>query len=443
MTQAENRATGMADIGAEMFDLVRDLYPICRSITGEGVRATLKRVRDWIPLEVMEVPTGTAVFDWTVPREWNIRDAYIADMDGNRVVDFRESNLHVLNYSVPVDSVIDRATLEDHLFSLPDQPELVPYRTSYYNENWGFCVSHTQRQAMTDDQYRVVIDSTLEDGSLTYGEVCYPGRVDDEVIFYTHVCHPSLCNDNLTGIAVTAALGRWLASLGERRYSYRLVFGPGTIGSITWLSQNRDRLCRSRHGLILGLLGDPAPHTYKRSRNGDAEIDRVAEYVLKERSGESRVRDFSPYGYDERQFGSPGINLPVGRLTRSVNGEYPEYHTSGDNLGLVSAGRLAESLEVVQEIVRVLEANVRYVNRAPYGEPQLGRRGLYRKTGGTELEGRESAMLWLLNQADGGNSLLDIADRSGVPFATLVAVAEELLAADLLAPADNKDEEGR
>jgi aminopeptidase-like protein len=418
--------------GEAMMELVRRLYPICRSITGDGVRETLRALQDWLPLSVTEVPSGTPVFDWTVPREWNIRDAWIADSRGSRVVDFRESNLHVVNYSVPFEGTVSRETLEEHLYSLPDQPDLIPYRTSYYTENWGFCVSERQRQSLRDELYYVRIDASLEEGSLTYGEALFPGTEPGEVVFYTHTCHPSLCNDNLTGIAVMAALGKWLAEKESRRYSYRLLFGPGTIGSIAWLSRNRDGLGRIRHGLVLGLLGNDAPHTYKRTRHGTAAIDRIVEYVLESRPTDHRIVDFSPYGYDERQFGSPGIALPFGRLTRSVNAGYPEYHTSADDLGLVAPERLQESLEVVREIVETLEMDATYVNLAPFGEPQLGRRGLYRKTGGTDIPERESAMLWLLNQSDGRHSLLDIALRSGLGIHVLAATAGELESAGLL-----------
>lgn len=423
-----------------MMELVRELYPICRSLTGDGVRQTLAAVQGWVPLTVREVPTGTRVFDWTVPKEWNIRDAYIADLDGRRIIDFRRCNLHVLNYSVPIKARIRREELLDHIFSLPEQPQLIPYRTSYYTENWGFCITEDQKRSLTADEYDVCIDSSLEHGSLTYGECVLPGNSEEEILFYTHVCHPSLCNDNLSGIAVAAALGRWLAGRSDRRYTYRLIFGPGTIGSITWLSENQDRLRRIRHGLVLGLLGDSAGHTYKRTRSGTERIDQVVEYVLENRGKPYRIVDFSPYGYDERQFGSPGIRLPVGRLTRSENGGYPEYHTSGDDLDLVTEGQLGDSLAALEEIVEVLEADFHYVNTAPYGEPQLGRRGLYRPTGGTAIEDRESAMLWLLNQSDGDHSVLDIALRSNIRVESLAAVAAELERAGLLRKTEVKRE---
>jgi len=419
-----------ADAREAMHELVRRLFPICRSITGDGVRETLRIIGEQIPLTVHEVPSGAKAFDWTVPKEWNIRDAYIKDSRGNRVVDFRANNLHVVSYSLPVHETMRLGELQPHLYSLPEQPELIPYRTSYYDEGWGFCVSHRQRERLPDGDYEVFIDSTLTDGSLSYGECLLPGASDDEVLIYTHTCHPSLANDNLTGIAVCTFLARLLEPI-ERRYAYRFVFAPGTIGSLVWLSRNQHRLSRIRHGLVAVLLGDSGHLRYKQSRNGDAEIDRAVQHALK-RSPEYQIDAFSPYGYDERQFGSPGINLPVGRLSRSADGGYPEYHTSADNLALVRPDSLSRSLSVCADIVEVLENNTRYVNTSPFGEPQLGRRGLYRKTGGGRLQDREMAMLWTLNLSDGAHSLLDIAERAGLDFRVIRQTAEELRDAGLL-----------
>lgn len=416
----------------KLLSLVEALYPICRSITGDGVRRTFEVLGDWLPLEVTEVPTGTQAFDWTVPDEWNVHEAWIEDPAGRRIVDFRDSNLHVLNYSLSVDAVVDRATLDEHLHSLPEHPDWIPYRTSYYAEQWGFCVSHRLRESLTEGRYRVRIDAERKPGSLTYAECLIPGELETEILLYTHTCHPSLCNDNLSGIAVAAAVGALMLSTERPRYSIRQVFGPGTIGSIVWLSRNNERLSEIAHGLVIGLLGDNAPFTWKRSRRDDAEVDRVAAYVLGQRSAKNCIIDFSPYGYDERQFGSPGIDLPVGRLTRSVNGGYPEYHSSADNLELVTEERLVESVEVVTEILQTLDKNQYFVNQQPYGEPQLGKRGLYRTTGGSDIPDRESAMLWLLNQCDGRNSLLDIAEKSGIRFESLAATAAELNEAGLL-----------
>ncbi len=415
-----------------LMPFVESLYPICRSITGDGVRQTLRQVTRYLPLDIVEVPTGTPAFDWIVPNEWNIRDAWIADSNGTRIVDFHASNLHVLNYSEAVDMEVDRDTLDQHLYSLPEYPDWIPYRTTYYASKWGFCLQHRLRQSLTGNRFHVRIDADLAPGHLTYGEILIPGGDEHEVLIYTHVCHPSLCNDNLSGIAVATAIGQRLLAMNHRRYSYRIVFAPGTIGSIVWLSRNPAAAKRIAHGLIVGLLGDKAAPTYKRTRHGDHEIDRVAEHVLTTRFPECRITEFSPYGYDERQFGSPGINLPVGRLTRSVNGGYPEYHTSADNLDLVSEERLQESLDLVTEIIFTLENNLYYKNIQPYCEPQLGRRGLYRDTGGTAIADRESAILWLLNQSDGGMTLLDIAKKSGINVRTLAKVAGELVDAELL-----------
>ena len=423
---------GDADFEGELQSLVEALFPICRSITGDGVRQTLKLVSEWVPLEISEVPSGTPAFDWSVPEEWNVRDAYVADASGRRVVDFRESNLHLLNYSEPVDKVVSLDELKAHLFSDPQRPDWIPYRTSYYTRNWGFCVPHRVLEDLREGQYHVKIDADLKPGSLTYGECRIQGKEDAEVLLYTHVCHPSLANDNLSGIAVCAAIGRWLCEQTSLRYSYRLVFGPGTIGSIVWLSRNVSSLPKIAHGLVLGLLGDSAPLTYKRTRNGDRDIDRIVPYVVRNADPDSVILPFSPYGYDERQFGSPGIDLPVGRLTRSVNSGYPQYHSSADDMSFISSAQLAASFEVVMQILQAIEETRYFVNLSPHCEPQLGKRGLYRATGGTQIANRETALLWLLNQADGSRSLLGIAEQSGLPLANLEAVAEELVAAGLL-----------
>lgn len=345
-----------------LMPLIEQLFPICRSITGDGVRQTLEILSEWIPLTVHEVPSGTQAFDWTVPNEWNIREAWIADESGRRIVDFRDNNLHVLNYSMPVDRTLGLKELETHLYSLPDFPDRIPYRTSYYADKWGFCLPHKLRESLTEQNYRVRIDAERSPGSLTYAECIIPGESNHEVVLYTHTCHPSLCNDNLTGMAVLAALGQHLQSSPRPRYTFRLVFGPGTIGSIVWLSKNRDRLNTIACGLVVGLLGDRAPHTYKSSREGGAEIDEIVRHVLHDRDPEAKFIDFSPYGYDERQFGSPGIKLPVGRLTRSVNGGYPEYHTSADDLTLVSEDQLQNSLNIVKEILQIVDQNRYFVN---------------------------------------------------------------------------------
>jgi aminopeptidase-like protein len=418
--------------GEEMYALVAELYPICRSITGNGVRTTLEILKRTAPLDVHEVPSGTPVFDWTVPREWNIRDAYVKGADGGRIIDFLESNLHVVSYSVPVRARMTLAELRAHLFTRPDLPDVIPYRTSYYNEAWGFCLSQRQLDQVLEGEYEVVIDSSLEPGSLTYGECYLRGASDDEVLVSCHVCHPSLANDNLSGIAVAARLARELTSR-PRRYSYRFLFIPGTIGSITWLARNEERVSRIRHGLVLAGLGEGGTFTYKRSRQGKAEIDRAVAHVLGHAGRKSTVIEFSPYGYDERQFCSPGFDLPVGCLMRTPHGQYREYHTSADDLSFVSPSALAESLGVCLEIIDVLEGNGRYVNQNPKCEPQLGRRGLYRAMGGAlDRASRELAMLWVLNLSDGAQSLLDIAERSGLSFTAIKAAADALTSHGLL-----------
>jgi aminopeptidase-like protein len=372
------------------------------------------------------------VLDWTVPREWNVRDAWVANAAGERVIDFQESNLHLLGYSVPVRATMPLAELKRHLFTLPDQPDWVPWRTSYYAERWGFCASQRLVDSLPDGDYEVCVDSTLADGHLTYGEHLVEGETSDEVLISCHVCHPSLANDNLSGIAVATGLARRLAE-ARPRYSYRFLFAPGTIGSITWLARNEDRLGRVRHGLVLACVGDPGGFTYKRSRRGDAEIDRAVAHVLGRSGRDHRVVDFTPYGYDERQFCSPGFDLPVGCLSRTPYAQYPEYHTSADDLDLVGPAQLQESLEVCWEVVQVLEANRRYLNLSPKGEPQLGRRGLYGAIGGrSDAEERQMAMLWVLNLSDGRHSLLEVAERSGVAFSLLAEVAAALEEAGLL-----------
>jgi aminopeptidase-like protein len=411
-----------------MHALVARLYPLCRSITGDGVRATLGILGEHLDLDVHEVPTGTPVLDWTVPKEWNVRDAYIMDAAGTRVVDFRRSNLHVVGYSVPVSATMTLTELRPRLHTLPEQPDLVPYRTGYYAETWGFCLSRRTLDGLGEGPYTVVIDSTLADGHLTYAEHVVRGRTTDEVLISCHTCHPSLANDNLAAIAVATALA---SRLERPRLTYRFVFAPGTIGAITWLARNRDRVSRIRHGLTLACAGDRGTLTYKRSRRGDAGIDRVMAHVLRERP--HTITDFSPYGYDERQYCSPGFDLPVGSLTRTPYAGYPEYHTSGDDLGFVSPESMADTLEALWSAVEVLEGDGRYLNLSPYGEPQLGRRGLYGPLGGrSDTEQAQMAMLWVLNLSDGAHSLLDVADRSGLPFGVVAEAAGALEAAGLL-----------
>ena len=409
------------DIGAEMHALIADLYPICRSITGDGFRETLRRLESLIPLTAHEVPSGTKVLDWTVPLEWNIRDAYVKNARGERVVDFRRSNLHVLNYSTPVHRTVSLDELRAQCFTLPDHPDWIPYRTSYYAPAWGFCLTHRQLEALPEGDYEVHIDSTLAPGHLTYGELVLPGETSDEILISCHACHPSLCNDNLSGIAVATYLARHLQEGGQHlRHTYRFLFIPGTIGSITWLARNEAVVPRIKHGLVLASVGDSGSLHYKASRRGNADVDRAMAHVLRHTGRPFEVMAFTPYGYDERQYCSPGYDLAVGCLSRTPYARYPEYHTSADDLDFVRPESLADSYATCLAVFDVLEGNETYMNTNPKGEPQLGRRGLYEAIGGrTEERVNETALLWVLNLSDGRHSLLDIAERSGLPFATI------------------------
>jgi aminopeptidase-like protein len=409
-----------------MWELIERLYPICRSITGDGVRETLAILAEHIPIEMHEIPSGTRVLDWTVPPEWNIRDAFVADRHGNRVIDFRESNLHVVSYSVPVRARMTLEELRPHLHSLPDHPNLVPYRTSYYEESWGFCVSENAVRSMTEGEYEVVIDSSLEPGAMTYGECVVPGSRHGEVLISAHVCHPSLCDDNLTGIAVATTLAALLTSKNPPRHTFRFLFAPGTIGAIAWLATNRAAVGRLIAGLTLSCLGDSLPFTYKRTEAGNALVDRAAELVLRRSSSSHDVIDFFPYGYDERQYNSPGFRAPVGSLMRGRHGQFDEYHTSADDMDFISRESLVQSLRLLENITRTIDRDRTMRNLAPHGEPQLGSRGLYRALGGSDIPGAQLAMLWVLNQSDGATTLLDIARRSGMPFESIDAAADLL-----------------
>jgi aminopeptidase-like protein len=420
------------DVGREMYELIAELYPLCRSLTGDGVRKTLSILNKHLPLDIHEVPTGTPVFDWTVPKEWNIRDAYVKNAQGERIIDFHRSNLHVVSYSTPIRKTLRLEELREHLFTLPDRPEWIPYRTSYYTANWGFCLSHNQLLELQDNEYEVCIDASLENGHLTYGEYYLPGDTIDEVLLSCHICHPSLCNDNLSGIALVAFLAKYLGARA-RRYSYRFLFIPGTIGSITWLCLNEAEVTKVKHGFVVAGVGDAGNFTYKRSRRGDTEIDRIFSHVLKHSGKDYTIIDFFPYGYDERQFCSPGFNLPVGCLMRTPHGQYPEYHTSADGLDFIQPTFLADSFSKCLSVLDVLEHNKIYLNQNPKCEPQLGKRGLYGAIGGqTDRRIGELAMLWVLNFADGHHTLLDIAERAGIEFESVRLAAQALLTHELL-----------
>lgn len=432
MTIAAGTTDGAyADLGAAAYALIEELYPLCRSITGQGVRDTLDVLGRYVELTRTEVASGTPVFDWVIPPEWNVRDAYIRDSRGRRVVDFRKSNLHLLNYSIPIDARMSLSELRPHLHALKDRPDWIPYRTTYYREDWGFCLTQRQLDALPEGEYEVRIDSTLAPGSLTLAECVIPGAVADEVLIYTHDCHPSLCNDNLAALAIATLLAARRARSAGNYHTYRFVFGPATIGSIAWLKLNEHRVGVIRHGLVLASLGDRGALTYKRSRRGGADIDRIADYLVRGRFG-GRCEDFSPYGYDERQFCSPGFDLPVGRLTRTPNGRYPEYHTSADNLDFVSRESLADSMRACEALMSLIDANGRYLNLSPKCEPRLGPRGLFNLVGGHGPGDFEQAVLWVLNQSDGGADLLQIALRSGLDFTLIAGAAAALVEVGLL-----------
>ena len=432
MTTHTGMGIDVNEVSNQTYELITDLYPLCRSITGDGLRKTLHLLQKHIPLTINEVKSGTQVFDWTVPKEWNIRDAYIKNSHGEKIVDFQKSNLHVLNYSVPIHQKMPLNDLKAHLFTLPDRPDWIPYRTSYYKENWGFCLSENQSLELKDEEYEVYIDSDLKDGHLTYGEYYIKGEKEDEILISCHSCHPSLANDNLSGIALATFLAKHLDQISPS-HSYRFIFIPGTIGSITWLALNETHVDKIKHGLVLTCLGDPGKSHYKKSRRGNAEIDLAVIHVLQRSGQDYEVQDFSPYGYDERQFCSPGFNLPVGCFMRSPHGTYPQYHTSADNLELVQPQYLADSLSKILAILQILENNKKYLNQNPKCEPQLGKRGLYSAIGGlTDTKKTEMAMLWILNFSDGNHTLLDIAEKSGLEFDLIKKTADTLLEFNLL-----------
>jgi aminopeptidase-like protein len=428
----ERAILGRPETGDEMMALAAELFPLPRSLTGAGARDTLRLLADWAPLELTEVSSGTAVFDWTVPPEWTVREAWIRDAQGRTVVDWRESSLRLLGYSAPVHARLSGAELQEHLHSLPEHPDWIPYRTSYYDPAWGFCVTEHERGAIEDGEtYEVLVDTSLGPGAITLAELVVPGATDDEVVISTYTCHPSLANDNVSGLVVAAALARALPRC-ELRRTHRVLFAPSVIGALAWLHRNQERLERVHGGLIVSCVGDAGPLRYKESRRATTAVDRAARLVLAEEPGHV-VEAFVPWGGDERQFCAPGFDLAFGSLSRSPHGAYPEYHTSADDLGLISGEQLYGSLRALARILDVIDADTTVVGTAPFGEPQLGRRGLYGSIGtGLPTEDGRRALLWLLNLADGRHTLLDVAERSGLPFWLLEHAAGRLREAGLL-----------
>lgn len=412
-----------------------ELFPIHRSTTGPGVRETLGRLGASVPMAIHEVPTGTEVFDWVIPKEWRIRDAFVADLSGRRVIDYAASNLHVVGHSRPIDTTVSRDELLRHIHTRPDLPSVIPYRTSVYDETWGFCMRHDALADLADAHYRVVIDSELFDGSLTYGEVFLPGSCDDEIVMTTHICHPSLANDNLSGIVVLAALAAQQVAI-PRRLGLRMLFLPGTIGALAWLHANSATLGRIRHGLVIAGVGDAGEHTYKRTFGGAAGIDQAVELALRDRDKAHRIEPFTPWGYDERQFNAPGFRLPFGRISRTPHGTYPEYHTSADDLDLVHPKQLVDTLDLLGEVLVMLDRDRVVVTTNPNGEPRLGARGLMSSTGGrVRIDADEHALLWVLTMADGEHRLSDVANRSGRSFVDIDRAADALEGAGLVRPA--------
>ena len=424
--------------GEQIYCLLERLFPVCRSITGDGVRETLRILQEVVPeIEMYEVPSGTVVFDWEVPLEWNIIDAYIDDLDGNRIISFAENNLHVMGYSAPIDEIMTRDELLNIVYTLPEQPNVIPYLTSYYKERIGFCMSEVQKESLTESHYRVVIDSSHTVGSLTYGELLIPGAEDKEVFISSYVCHPSMANNELSGPCIATYLSKWLLER-DRRYTYRIVFIPETIGSLTYLSRNLEEMKSSIiAGFNLSCLGDERAWSFIRTRYGDSLTDRLLSRLFDEMDSTNKtVYSYLERGSDERQYCAPGIDLPVCTVCRSKFGEYPEYHTSDDNLNMVSAKGLGESLAFLQTAIEFLEANRTY-QVSTFGEPQLGKRGLYPTLSTTNTKNQVANMMNILAYADGTNDLIDIATIADIPTKDLIDTADRLHRAGLLQDLSN------
>lgn len=422
-----------------MYALCGKMFPYCRSITGDGVRATLKALQEVVPeITVHEVSSGTKAFDWTVPKEWRIRDAWIKNSSGDKIVDFKKHNLHVVGYSTPVDKIVSLDELKSILYTQPDQPDAIPYVTSYYKERYGFCVTQKQFDALTDDNYHIYIDSELFDGSLTYGELIIPGESEQEILISTYFCHPSMANNELSGPAVSVYLAKWLMSLPKRRYTYRFVYVPETIGSLTYMSQG-DHLAKMKENVIAGwnlsCVGDDRTYSMVATRYGNTLTDKVTENVLGFIYPDYKHYSFLKRGSDERQYNAPGIDLPVCGFSRSKYGEYPEYHTSKDDMGLISPSGLMGAYKVMQDCINALEYNRKY-KVVCLGEPQLGKRGLYPTISQKGSYDEVTAMVDFIAYADGKNDLIDISNIIGVPVKNIWPIAEKLVKAELIKVVD-------
>ena len=443
-------------MGESMYQLMEKLFPICRSITGNGVRDTLKIIKNFVNIKIFEIPSGAEVFDWTIPKEWNINDAYVIDPNGEKIIDFKKSNLHVVSYSLPIDRKVSLMELKEHLHTIPEKPDVIPYVTSYYSKEWGFCITHNQFLNLKEGEYHVVIDSKLDNGSLTYGEYIIPGKNKEEILLTCYVCHPSMCNDNLSGIVLLTFLAKYLNDF-QLNYSIRFLFVPETIGAITWIHKNEQNLSKIKHGLVATCLGDPGKFTYKKSRNGDNEIDKIVTNILEKSSKDYKITEFFPWGSDERQFCSPAFDLPIGSLMRSMYGtnDFPEYHTSADNLSFVNEESLGESFKMYLKIIFELDKNFPksnenflkkekkkvvnsefYENLNPKCEPQLIKKQIHRKFGGQknsfDERKEEQAMFWVLNLSDGNNSIADIVQKSGLDENMIRDAIDILVNSDLL-----------
>lgn len=424
----------MNDTGRNMYELAGKLFPICRSITGNGFRQSLEMIREIVPeILVFEVPSGTAVYDWTVPKEWNIRGGWIKNMQGETIIDFNDCNLHVMGYSIPIHQTLSREELSEHVYTQPEQPEWIPYVTSYYKERWGFCMSERQKQALTDAEYEVYIDSTLEDGFLTYGELVLPGETDDEIFFSTYLCHPSMANNELSGPCVQTELIKYLKSLSHRRYTYRFVFIPETIGSITYLSRNLEALQQHvKAGFVLSCVGDNRTYSMVSTKYEDTLADRVLNNVLKFHYPDYIRYSFMKRASDERQYGSAGVDLPVCAFCRSKYHEYPEYHTSADNMDLISPEGLSGAYEVMVKVINALENNYFYQMQCKC-EPQLGKRGLYPTVSQKGTKGDARYMQDFIAYADGRNDLIGISNILDIPVDKLIPIKDQLMEHHLLA----------
>jgi aminopeptidase-like protein len=438
-------------VGKDILELIKELFPICRSITGNGVRETLSIIKEIIPeLKIFEVKSNTKVFDWDVPKEWNINDAYIKNSKNEKIIDFKKSNLHVLNYSIPINCKLSLAELKKHIFTNKDQPNLIPYRTSYYKENWGFCMSEKQFKSLEEDTYEIVIDSSLENGSLTYGELFLKGQNPEEILLTCYVCHPSMCNDNLSGTCLLTHLSNAMSKM-KLKYSYRFLFIPETIGAIVWLSKNQNSLSNIKFGIVATCVGDRGKITFKKTKNGNSLIDKITEETLTNSKKPYKIVDFFPWGSDERQFSSPGINIPMASIMRTMYSQFPEYHTSGDNLDFMSSESLEDSFGLYLEIIKQIESHESlenyekekttidkiddeiYKNLNPFCEPQLGKRGLYEMTGGMQQNSiTKNAIFWILNFSDGNYSLRKISELAGINYIEIKKSAELLVKENLL-----------